>query len=174
MIKVFLLLYLLLPLQLFAIHYNSTIIEIEAKLFPKMIMLSEDIDKNATVLKIDIIAHKQDLAYAREFKESIQAKYPEKLINKVVKVSISKLGSLNEEADAFIVLDHTEKELQKIANFANTRKILSFAYDPSYMDSGILAAIYIGISTKPYLNKEIIQKYNFTFNPYLLELSKFK
>lgn len=172
--KSFLFLYLLLPLKLYAIYYNSTMIEIEAKLFPKMIMLSENIDKNLSTINISIVARQCDYLYAKEFKENIESNYPDKLMNKTLEISINTFTELNSSTHAIIVLDHTQEEFLKIAEWANSRKILSFAYDPFYMEFGLLASLYIGVSTKPYLNKSTIQKYNFTFNPYLLELSKFK
>lgn len=168
------LLFLFLTLQLFGNYYNSTMIEIEAKLFPKMMIFSADIDKKSKILKIEIVAHAQDYRYAQEFKEAIKSNYPDKLMNRALQVSITELSKMDSSSDAIIVLNHTEKELVKIATFANSRKIPSFAYNPFYMDSGILASLYIGRTTKPYLNKDVMQKYNFTFNPYLLKLSRFR
>ena len=94
---------------------------------------------------------------------------------KKIIVSISEFNDPNINfPDAVIVLSHEDKELQKIASWANKNTIVSFAYDPSYLNYNLLASIYIGKSTKPYLNRKIIKKYNFIFDPYLLQLSKFK
>lgn len=169
-----LLFFLLLSLELYAHHYNSTLVEIQAKIFPKMAMLSEDIEKEKTVLNIVILAQKSDFRDAKEFKKSIKLQYPDKLKQKSLEISIKKFSELKESPDMIIVLKHTQEDLKKIATWANTRKVLTFAYDPYYLDFGILASLYLGVTTKPYLNKEVMQKYNFHFNSYLLELSKFK
>jgi len=167
-------LFLSLQLQIFASSYNSTIIELEAKLFPKMLMLSEDIYKHNTYLHICIISQEKDMQYAKEFQMLIEKNYKEKLMNKEIKVSIREFKNISNYPDGLIVLNHPDEELLRIANWANSNKIVSLAYDPSYLEFGILGSIYIGVSTKPYLNKHTIKKYKFMFNPYLLELSKFR
>ena len=174
MIQKALALFLLLQLQIFGANYNSTVIELEAKLFPKMILLSEDIDKNSPSLIIYILTQEEDLDYANEFKEAIQTNYPDKLMGKTLHVFVKQFDSEQKRPDAMIILYHPNEELEKIALWANNKRIITLAYDPSYMNLGILASIYLGVSTKPYLNSEIMKTYNFNFNPYLLELSKFK
>lgn len=166
-------LFLLLQLQLFGAQYNSTIIELEAKLFPKMLMLSEDLDKNASSLEIVIVAQECALYSAKLFKESIEKTYSQNLVSKKILVNIVEFENLSGKPDGIIVLYHPDKELHAIAKWANTQKIPSFSYDPAHLEFGILGSLYFGVQTKPYLNKEVLKKYNFTFNPYLLELSKF-
>lgn len=173
MIKKHLLL-LLLSIQLFANQYNTTVLELEAKLFPKIIMLSEEVNEESESLVLYIIAKEEDTYDAQEFKESIKAIYPDKLGDKVVKVFVKEFESIEEYPDGIIVLNNDLEEIQKIASWANANKIVSLSYDPSYLDYGILGSIYIGRSIKPYLNREVIRKYNFNFNPYLLELSQFR
>lgn len=165
---------ILVSLQVFASQYNSTVIGLEAKLFPKIILMNQNIDKNSSQLNIYIISQKIDFEVAKEFQESIESYYPEKLMGKKIIVSIREFEDFKKKPDALIVLYHSKSTLKKIALWANTHKVLTLAYEPSYMDENILASLYIGKSTKPCLNKEIIKKYNFTFNPYLLELSKFR
>jgi len=165
---------ILLALPLLATQYNSTILELEAKIFPKIILLNEGISKDSKELHIFIISKEIDYNTAYKLKKLINYNYPDTLMGKKVCVDIKEFQEFQTLPDALIVLYHCKKQLTKIALWANTHNIISFAYDPSYMEYGILGSLYIGKSTKPYLNKNIIQKYNFTFNPYLLELSKFK
>jgi len=171
--KVFTLL-VMLSLQLSATHYNSTVLELEAKLFPKIILLSEQVDKDAIYLDIYIITKEIDKESAQELKYLIEDYYPEKISGKTIRVTLREFENFKKKPDALIVLHHSAKELEKIALWANKNRIISLAYDPSYMQYGIIASLYIGKVTKPYLNREVMQKYNFKFNPYLLKLSKFK
>lgn len=165
---------LFLSLQLSASQYNSTVIELEAKLFPKMLLLSENIKKHASTLHIVIIAKDSANYSARVFKENIEKNYAKKLQNREVVVQIKEFTDAKKSnADGVIVLYHSAEELTKIATWANEHKIPSFAYDPAHLEYGILASLYIGATTKPYLNKNTISKYNFSFDPYLLKLSKF-
>jgi hypothetical protein len=165
---------ILVSLQAFASQYDSTVIDLEAKLFPKIILMNQNIDKNSTQLNIYIISQKIDFDIAKDFQETIESYYPKKLMGKKIIVTIKEFEDFKKRPDAIIVLYHCKSTLKKIALWANTHKIISLAYDPSYMDENILASLYIGKSTKPCLNKKIIKKYNFIFNPYLLQLSKFK
>jgi hypothetical protein len=75
--------------------------------------------------------------------------------------------------DALLVLSHEPKELEIIALWANNNKIVTFAYEPGSLEYGLIASIYIGKTTKPYLNNHMIKKYGFIFDSYLLQLSKF-
>ena len=174
MIKRVLSLFLILSLQLSAIEYKPTLLELEAKIFPKMILLNSKLDKTSETLTIYIIIKEWDIYTAQELQNNIENYYPKKIAGKKIVVSIEQFKDFKKTPDAIILLKHTKEELTQIANWANKKGIVSLAYDPSYMEYGILASLYIGKSTKPYLNKKIIQKYGFEFNPQLLKLSKFK
>lgn len=170
--KVFLFL-LALHLQLFGAHYNTTIIELEAKLFPKMLVLSTDQSINASKIELVILAKEEDEHYSEFFVEKIKESYAQKIMNKELLVSTTTFEKLQGEPDGIIVLYHSDRELKHIAKWANERKIPTFAYDPAHLAFGIFASLYIGAQTKPYLNKEIIKKYCFKINPHLIMLSKF-
>jgi len=160
---------------LFANQYNDTIVDIEAKIFPKIALLEESVALNKSkYLKITILAQKIDFDTALSFQKSIEFYYPKTINNKKITVSIqnSNFKDLN-HTDAIISLYNTEQNLKNIALFANQKHIISFAYDPSYLTYGFLSSIYIGKSTQPYFNTKILKSYNFIFDPYLMQLSKF-
>ncbi len=167
---------LILSLQLFAKQYNTNIINIEAKLFVKIALLEEGIrSSDSPILSIYILAKKIDENAAKKFQSAIEADYPNVLLNKRVTVQIVQFNTaMQQKPDAVIVLQHKKKELQEIAAWANKNKIVSFAYDPAYLKNGLLVSLYLGKTTKPYLNKKVIQEYGFVFNSYLMQLSKFK
>jgi hypothetical protein len=173
MIHRFFSLLLLAQLHLFASQYNSTIIELQAKLFPKILLLSENVNKDSQTLHICILTKENDIHTAQEFKKAIKRYYKEPIMEKTVFVSISRFDEIALYPDGIIVLNHTQEEMLRIANWANANNIVSFSYDPSQLEYGILASLYIGATTKPYLNKKIIKKHGFSLNAYLLKLSKF-
>ena len=164
---------LLAQIALVASHYNSTLMELEAKLFVKMALLSENINKSKETLDITIVTQKCDENYANEFKYQIEKNYQEKIMDKSVVVKIEEFSKLSYKADVLILLHSKEELLHKVSKTANAKKILTFSYEPSYVKFGVLGSLYIGVSTKPLLNKDVIREYGFTFNPYLLKLSKF-
>ncbi|MBA1432321.1 MAG: hypothetical protein FAF04_01705 [Epsilonproteobacteria bacterium] len=176
MIKRVLALLFLILLQLSAKQYDSNIIDIEAKLFVKIALLESSIQKSDnTLLRIYIVAKQIDNSAAMQFKNAIQADYPDMLLNKKIVVkAVHFQDAVKQKPDAIIVLEHTEQKLREIAKWANENKIVSFAYDPAYLEYGVLVSLYFGKTTQPYLNKKIIQEYGFVFDPYLIQLSKFK
>lgn len=166
----------LLSVALFARQYDTVVFDIEAKLFPKMMFLEKNIQKKIdSQISVVIIAEEIDFEKATEFKNKIEQKYPNGIKNKTINISIKPFHeNIATNIDAIIVLSHEPEMIQTIASWANARKILSFSYDPADLNNGILASIYIGKSTKPYLNAEIIKEYDFIFDSYLLQLSKFR
>lgn len=166
----------LLSLQLFAQQYNSTLLDIEAKLFPKMLVLEKHIkEKESSDLTIVILSQEFDINTAKKLKVQILKNYPNKLLNKKVVVKIkSPHDTLEKNVDGIIVLYNTEEIARNIASWANKHKIITLSYDASYLEYGILGSIYIGKTTKPYLNSQVIKEHGFIFDAYLLQLSKFK
>lgn len=167
---------LLLSLQLFAYEYDDTLLSIEAKLFPKIAMLEKNIkEKKSSTLSLTILAEEIDLYTAQELKRKILTNYPKKILNKKVHVEIKNPDDILEmNIDAVIVLYNSTEVVEKLALWANRHKILTFSYDSYDLKHGIVASIYIGKHTKPYLNTTVIKKYNFSFDSYLLSVSKLK
>ena len=175
MIQRVLTLLLILSAQIFAYSYDDTIIQIEAKLFPKIILLEENMqDSKKSEIKIVILSSKLDENVASRFKSAIEKNYPNRLAGKKILVSVKTFSQAKKDtSDALIILKHSEDELTQIALWANKNHIISFAYDPYYLEYGVLASIYIGKTTKPFLNSTIMKEYNFNFNAFLLQLCKF-
>jgi len=168
-----LLLIFLLPL--FAKQYNANILEIEAKLFPKMMLLEKHIQNDkSSKLNIFIISRTIDNCTAKKLQLKIEKNYPNPLLGKLITVEVIAFEDIKKSPDAVIVFHHSAELFEKIASWANKNKILTLAYDPAYLDYDFLASIYIGKSTKPYLNKKVIKEHGFIFDSYLLQLSKFK
>lgn len=176
MIKRVCFLLLLLSAQLFSQQYEMNIVHIEAKLFPKIALLEKQIQKSdAPNLNIYIFAKNIDLDVAQSFKAQIEANYPDALLNKKIVVRVMDFTQdMKQKPAAVIVLQHSNRELKKIAAWANKNRIITLAYDPAYLNNGLLVSIHIGKTIQPYLNKQMIKKYGFIFNPYLMQLSKFK
>ena len=174
MIKNTILILSLLSSILFAKQYDTRIMAIEAKLFPKIALLEQHIKKNPSkTLKITILANEIDFNAADTFKAKIISNYPNPIGNKQIVVNVLEFNPVTiKHPDVIIVLSHNSVKLEAIASWANRNKIVSFVYDPAYLKHGFLSSIYIGKSTKPYLNKRTILDYNFIFDSYLLQLSK--
>lgn len=175
MIKRALLLFLLLASTLGAKQYDQTIMAIQAKLFPKIALLEQHIkNSNASTLSITILAIETDLLTAKSFKESIESIYADGILNRKLDITVSSFKPERmKPTDAFIVLAHSPETLQRIADWANQNRVLTFAYDPYDLSYGLLVSIYFGKTTKPYLNRSSSNDHSFVFDPYFLKLAKF-
>ena len=169
------LLFLLLSTILSAKQYDTTIMAIEAKLFPKIALLEQHIKNSGSpTLKITILAIDTDFRAAERFKRQIESTYPNGIAKRKLLVNISKFIPAHiGKPDAVIVLSHRPDQLKSVASWANRNQIVSFAYDPFHLGYGLLTSIYFGKTTKPYLNQKAIRENNFLYDHYLLRLSKF-
>jgi len=176
MIQRVLTLLLIVSLQLFANSYDDTILKIEAKLFPKIALLEQNIQKSQSkFLNITIFANEIDRVTAYNFKKTIEKNFPQAFSGKKIQVDVKQFSLQGaQKVDAIILFNHTCKKIQEITKWANKNAIVSFSYDPCYLENGVLASIYLGKTTKPYLNSSVMKKYNFQFNAFLLQLCKLK
>jgi len=176
MIQRVLTLLLILSVPLFSYSYDDTIIKIEAKLFPKIALLEENIqDSKSKFLSITIFVNEIDKLAAYNFKKAIELQYPKDFSGKKVRVDVKQFSLKSaQKVDAIIILNNTQAKLKKITKWANKNGIVSFSYDPYDLENDVLVSIYIGKTTKPYLNSSVMKKYGFRFNAFLLQLCKFK
>ncbi len=155
-------------------EYDTTVMAIQAKLFPKIALLEQQIkSSDAGTLSITILAIDSDYRAALRYKKQIETTYPKGLRGRAIVVSIAKFNAGLDAPDAIIVLSHRPEVLKEIASWANANRIVSFTYEPYQLRDGFLASIYFGKSAKPYLNRDVMQRSGFVFDPYLLDLSKF-
>ena len=148
---------------------------IEAKLFPQMALLEQPIkNSGASTLNFTIVAIDADYSAAKTFKGLIETAYPDGILKRQIIVNIEIFGAQGRHRpDALIVLAHTREDLKAIAEWANTKRIVSFSYDPYDLREGFVASIHLGKTAKPYLNERVIRQYGFIFDQYLLRLSRF-
>ncbi|MEN4045676.1 hypothetical protein [Sulfurimonas sp. NWX367] len=162
---------------LFGYQYDTVIIDIEAKLFPKIALMEKSVQKSPSKrLNIWIVYKKIDTKMAKKFKFKIEMLYKMPLLGKKITVDtvlMSQYNKMQNLPDALIVLSYDSKEMKDIAKWANENKIVSFVYEPKDLQYGFLGSVYIGLCVKPYLNKKTIKEFGFVLTPYLLQLSKF-
>ena len=163
--------------SLFGYQYNSVILDIEAKIFPKIALMEKSVQNSPSKsLHIIIVYKKINAKVAKKFQSKIEMTYKAPLLGKKIVVDVvlmRRYHKLQMLPDVIIVLSYPPKEMKDIAKWANENKIVSFVYEPKDLQYGFLGSVYIGLSVKPYLNKETIKESGFVFTPYLLQLSKF-
>jgi len=147
---------ILLATILFA-HLNKEVLLIEAKLYPKIIMLIDNFRYKKTI-KIAIVANKQTYNYANFLKKLMQ--------NKNFKINIIK--KINNSYDVYILTHHINKNI--INNLIKKKKVI-FSVCPENINISMFS-IYIGARVYPYLNPYLIKKANLKIDPIIFKVGK--
>ncbi len=155
--------------------YNPTIMAIEAKLFPKIALLEQHVkSRTSTSLKITIVSIESEREFAVQFKERMEKAYPNGILGRSLQIGIEPFSkTMDEDHHVLIVLTHSDRQLKKIAQWANEKKIVTMAYDPYHLKYGLLVSIYFGKTAQPYINRKVSNEVDFEFDHYLLNLAKF-
>ncbi|MDD2790422.1 MAG: hypothetical protein PHU40_07130 [Sulfurimonas sp.] len=121
--------------------YNQNILNIQAKVFPKIILsdnhLEDKLQDNSVVLTI--LYEEIDANAAQILKKSIEKNYPS-LKNYKLEVILTKYNDFKSDrlsSSYFFLLGDT-KQITQISNVLTTKSRLSFAYDDRYLDFGVI------------------------------------
>ena len=136
---------------------NSDLLLIEAKLYPKIIMLTDNF-YNKKKIKIAIIANENSLDEAREFKNFIQnPKFDIKIIKKI-----------NFNYDVYILsYDINDKIFKQLIK----HKKVIFSLDPNLINKSMFS-VFIGPRIYPLINPYLIKKANIKVNSIIFKVAK--
>jgi len=141
----------------FATALDKTVFLIEAKLYPKIAMLVNDLSQKKE-LKIAIVSNKKNKNIARLFQKLLnQNNYKADVINKI-----------NLKYDVYILTYNlSDKQLQKLLK---NKKIIFTIYPNNVKNA--MFGIYIGARIYPYINPKLIKEANIKINPVLFKVGK--
>lgn len=162
---------LLLPL--FASKYNSTLLQIHARVLPSIVLMDRNIESKVPTkeLKIAVFYEKEDLFEAQKFATILESVEANKIGNYSIKpVLITEENQLNSEFIAVYILSAIAPA--KVADHATDLKIISFSYKVEYVDLGVMASLVVGKQAVPYINLSTIKRSEILFSPALLSISK--
>ena len=156
--------------------YNDVLLKAQASIFPKIMLLDKRVEDKLIDGKIiyTIVYNKVDYDTALEISKFINENYHgyfDKYIYKINLVEFSKL-SKDTEASAIYALNSSEK-IDKVANFAKEKGIITFSYDLNNLKKGLLFSLVIEKSTMLYLNKDNLSTLRVNFVDSLLQIVKF-
>jgi hypothetical protein len=135
---------------------DSELICIEAKLYPKIVMINE----NKNDITIDILYDKDHLYIAKKMERLLRRNH--------IKVKLSLIPNIL-EADAYIlVTDKVDKSLKE--KLLKKRKLIFSLYPEMIKDSMI--SLYLGAKIKPIINLYLIKKASIYINPIILKVAK--
>ena len=169
-------LYLLFINIAFGYNYDDVLLKAQASIFPKVILLDKKIEDKLIEDKIvyTIVYDKIDYLTASSIKEFIDKNFQGQLDKYNYKVNLVEINEFSKEteASAIYVLNLNE-HIEKIANIAKEKGIISFSYSINNLKKGLMFSLIIEKSTVLYLKKENLYTKKIDFVDALLQMVRF-
>jgi len=142
----------------FATAIDKNLLLIEAKLYPKIALLINDLSAKKKI-KIAIVANKKTFEIAKEFKNFISE-------NKKFNVNVVKKIDL--KYDIYILTYDIDKTL--LEKLIKNKKIIFTIYPDKINDA--MFSIYIGPRVYPYINPKLLKEAKIKINPIIFKVGK--
>lgn len=175
MMRTALLLFILVNLA-YGYTYNRLLLKAQASIFPKMIMLDKKIKNKLVDGKIvyTIVYEKNDYYTALEIGEFIESNNKQDKSGYHYKINLVEFSEFSDETQTTAVYAlNSDKYIQKVAQSAIKKGIISFTYDISNLKQGILFSLMLEKSTVLYLNKEDLDTKKIDFVDSLYQIVNF-
>ena len=161
---------------LFGYNYNNLLLQAQASIFPKILLLDKKIDNKLIDGKIifTIIYDKNDYKAAQQINNYINENYKNYFDTYAYKINLVEISdfSLDTPASAIYMLNSAEN-VKKVAEIAKKKGIITFSYDINNLKDGLLFSLMLEKSTVLYLNKEYLYTKKIDFVDALLRMVKF-
>lgn len=167
---------LLSPFIVYATPYDSNLLQIGAKIFPKITVMekgtSERIQTNVNIFIVSTSATRSD---AQRLSGMIESQYGGILSSHPLSLNIISPKDVMEMKNAhalILLIDPNDPNLPSLLDFGQRNKILTFSFDPELLSRGVAVSLYIGRSVKPYINLSTLKQTPFIFEYGFLKLSQ--
>ena len=158
----------------FAYDYDPLLLRAQTTLFPKIVLLDQDISQKIeeNSLKILVLYADSDVKNAELTKKLIEDKY-KKTSRNALSVNLIKYNDYNSEiATAYFLLKGSVESVNKVTSYAESNSRITFSYDYNDFESNALLSVIMKEKTYIYLNKESFQKYGIKFIPLFYKIVK--
>ncbi len=161
---------------LFAYSYNDLLIKAQTALFPKILLLDKHLESKLVDGKIVyLVAYEEnDVFSAAKVTELLEASYKARLDEYDFEIRMLPFEEIDEnvEATAIYVLS-SEKYIDRLAEIAQKKGIITFAYDIAHLKKGLLLSLVVEKSTVLYLARPYLAKYRIEFVDVLYQIVRF-
>lgn len=158
--------------------YDINILTLQSKVFPKVILADNNISEKIldNNLSITILYEEIDTNIAIKFKKMIELNYPKlKEYDVLVKLLEYKNFSSNAQLDsAYIFLLGEKKDIIDISKITTDKNRLSFCYDKSYIESGVIFGLEISSTVSLLLNLNNLKQSKITLENSIFNVAKIK
>jgi hypothetical protein len=161
---------------LFAYNYDDLLLKAQSSIFPKIMLLDKKVKNKLIENKVvyTIVYDNNDYETALHVKNYIDTVFKGHFNGYLYEINIVDFEhmSMNTKASAFYVLKSFKKNIEKVANIARQKGVITFSYDIENLKYGLLLSLIIQKSTVIYLNKENLTK-DIDFVDFLFQMVKF-
>ena len=153
----------------FAYGLDPTVIELEAKIFPKIILLDQEIDKKLVNGKVEVaIIH--DIGYTKEAQRLAQAINNKKILDKEFRARTS-IKIPTTIPSAYILVVDTQRAKKLFQKLQHTNRLIIAANPRAISNAAV--SITIGPKVKPLINPKAIKQLKLKLNPILFKVARF-
>ena len=176
-VQVFCILFLVLFLQpVQADAYDPLLLRAQASIFPKIILLDQDLSEktHGDDIIINIVSSSADSSVANEFRDNILEKYKKRLGGKGLVVNVSTFANFKQKnpATAYIVMQGDEALFEKVVTHAVSNKRIVFSYSYTDLENNALISLHVKEKTYIYVSKSTVKKYGINFLPVFYKIIK--
>ena len=168
---------LFLLLNAFADSYNMNVINIHAKVFPKILFTDTKIEDKLVdgTIKIIILYTKNDIQVANTLKKEMLRFYP-LIKGHPLWISLQEYEQFDpaERATAYYELLGDKESVIKVNKVAQKNALITFAYDSGYLDYGTLMSLYISNAVAPYISIKVLKQSNIVLDNIIYKIAKIK
>lgn len=148
-----------------------------AKVFEKILLLDADLSEKAARdggVSVVVLYNETELLEAQRLQRFLETTakadgFPHPLTVKLVRYA----EFAKTEAHAYFLLDSRNIEtVREVAAFGVAQGIVTFSYNYSYLEYGVMLSLKIDQKVYPLLNPEAIRKSGVNFKPILIRIAK--
>ncbi len=157
--------------------YNELLLDAQSRIYPKLLMLKEDIVKSHRDMSVvfAIVHAPEDEEVAIAIAKKIENYYDHSLGGVGFEIKTVTFEELNDSlhTDAVYLLKGDEDSVKKAVEYANKMGIPLFVYDFKDLDEGALFALTIEQSTVIYMNRKALHRAGVSFDSALYSIVRF-
>jgi hypothetical protein len=159
-----------------AYSYNALLLQAQASIFPKILLLDKKLDEKLINGKIvfTVVYEENDRFSASEVRELIASHYGKELEKYPLEIKMVEYSDASAALQSTAVyLLNSERNMKGLASAAMAKGIISFVYDYADLQKGFLFSLVIEKSTIICLNKEVLQHTDVDFVDALYQIVRF-
>lgn len=168
--------FVLIPILVWGYQYEKTLLKTQAKLAPRFFLMSEGAASDAAEnFGICLVYEAGDEAAVSQFVHALNEAYPQGWKGYPLDIVESEYNAMPTKCrneSMLFLFNSNEGNIEKSVRFAMQNRKITMAYEPAYLEKGVLLSLYVGKSIRPYINLTAAKRAGIHFSSALKRISK--